>query len=305
MGDKDKIERFLQEVRPGAEIPSSYDYSYDAAEKNLTLKLSVKGLKANMQNNEAAFEGWAIALKFYLKDKVNTVTIDWKRDLAKGEDGYYHFNRFVYRLAKFVQTYSWARAAKTIPCIPSLLYCNIGKKEAADITKYEVDSEGWLECKYVQDHSREYDAMNRQLPVGLFERKVSRDTYYATSGKSAIDIWAIKGHCLSIFELKKPDNNPLGIISELMFYTNVLDDIMSHRIMYEENSNTKKAIQHNIRGFKSLYEAYSTGLINSIEAVFLADKLHGLLSEDLIEFINESARFKDKNISFKHKKYYE
>lgn len=90
-----------------------------------------------------------------------------------------------------------------------------------------------------------------------------------------------------------------------MFYTNVLDDIMSHRIMYEENGKTQNAIRHNKRGFKSLYEAYSTGLINSIEAIFLADELHTLLSEELIEFINDSVRFKDKNISFKYKKYHE
>ena len=147
--------------------------------------------------------------------------------------------------------------------------------------------------------------MNRQLPVGLFERKVSRNTHYTTGGKSAIDIWAIKGHCLSIFELKKRDNNPLGIISELMFYTNVLDDIMSHRIMYEENGKTQNTIRRNIREFRTLHEAYSNGLINSIEAIFLADELHTLLSEDLIKFINESALFKYKNISFKHKKYHE
>ena len=307
MNMKNEILGFLQKVKPGAEIPSSYDYSYDAAEKSLTLKLRVEGLKANMQDNEAAFESWAIALKFYLKDKVNTVIIDWERDLAKGEDGYYHFNRFVYRLAKFVQTYSWARSAKTIPCIPSLLYCNAPSQKADGINNKKADSETGLEGRYVLAHSKDYKAINQQLPVGLFERKISRDTHYTTGGKSAIDIWAItkEGHCLSIFELKKSDNNPLGIISELMFYTNVLDDIMSHRIMYEENGKTQNAIQNNTRGFKSLYEAYSTGSINSIEAIFLADELHMLLSEDLIEFINASARFKYKKISFKHKKCHE
>jgi hypothetical protein len=89
-----------------------------------------------------------------------------------------------------------------------------------------------------------------------------------------------------------------------MFYTNVLDDIMSHRIMYEMNDETQDAMRRNIRGFRTLYEAYSKGLINSIEAIFLADELHMLLSEDLIEFINESARFKYKNISFSYKKYH-
>lgn len=291
----------MQKVKITFDVTSEYEYHYDPKEKNLTLVVSVKGLKANMQDDASAFESWAIVLKYYLKDEVNTITIDWERDLCRGESGYYHYNRFVYRLSKFVQTYSWARSAKNIPVIPDLLYCNVGNGEAAVISKHEIGSEGWLECKYVMEHSCEYDVMNHQFPVGLFDGKVSRETHYTTGYKSAIDIWAIKGNCLSIFELKKADNKLLGIISELMFYTNVLDDILSHRIMYEHNASTQKAIKNDIRGFKMFYEAYSTGKIKSIESVFLADNLHPLISNELIDFINDSPRWHSKNISFKHK----
>ena len=155
-----------------------------------------------MQEDEAAFESWAIALKYYLKEHIDTITIDWERDFTNGEGGILHYHRFVYRLAKFVQTYFWARSAKPIPAIPIMLYCNIGRTEAADITKHSPDSEGWLECKYVMDHSVEYDVIDHQFPVGIFHDKVSRTTHYTTGGKSAIDIWAIKNDCLSVFELK-------------------------------------------------------------------------------------------------------
>lgn len=291
----------LQKIKSTFDIPSKYEYLYDSKEKNLTLVVTVKGLKANMQDDEGAFESWAIVLKYYLKDDVNTITIDWERDLCKGEEGYYHYNRFVYRLSKFVQTYSWARSAKNIPTIPNLLYCNVGDGEAADISKHEKDSEGWLECKYVMEHSNEYDVMNHQFPVGLFDSKVSRATHYTTGQKSALDIWAIKGNNLTVFELKKADNKPLGIISELMFYTNVIDDILSHRIMYEISAKTKKAVKNDIRGFRMFYEAYATGKINSIESVFLADNLHSLINNELIDFINDSPRWRYKKISFKHK----
>ena len=298
---KNYILNLLKKVKPNADIPSTYGYSYNKRTKNLTLLVKVKGLIANMQDDEAAFDSWAIAFKYYLKEDVKTITIDWERDLTEGENGYFHFNRFVYRLAKFVQTYSWAHSAKPIPVIPTTLYCNIGREKAASIDKHSPESEGWLECKYVMDHSMEYDVINHQFPVGIFHEKVSRTTHYTTGGKSAIDIWAIKNDCLSIFELKEPKNKPLGIISELMFYTNILDDILSHRIMYEESKNVEYAVKHDIRGFKKFHEAYEKGTINKIESIFLANNLHPLLSNGLIDFINDSPRWKYKNISYKHK----
>lgn len=291
----------LQKVKPNIDIPSKYEYLYDPKKKNLTIVVKAEGLMANMQDDEGAFDSWAIALKYYLKDEINTITIDWECDLCKNDKGYYHYNRFVYRLSKFIQTYSWTRSAKNIPAIPALLYCNVGIKEAADISEHEIGSEGWIECKYVNEHSIGYDTMNHQFPVGLFDGKVSRNTHYTTGQKSAIDIWAIKENCLSVFELKKPGNKPLGIISELMFYTNVLDDILSHRIMYELNESTNKSVKNDIRGFGMFYEAYSTGKIKSIEAVFLANNLHALISNELIDFINDSPRWHYKNISFIHK----
>lgn len=301
--DEELIKELIKKVMPNADIPSSYGYIYDKEIKNLTLFVKIKGLKANMQFDEAAFESWAIALKYYLKEYIETITIDWERDFSNGEDGFLHYNRFVYRLAKFVQTYSWARSAKPIPAIPTMLYCNVGTKEAASADKHPQGDEGWLECKYVEAHSMDYDVINHQFPVGIFHEKVSRTTHYTTGRKSAIDIWAIKDDCLSIFELKKPENKDLGIISELMFYTNILDDILSHRIMYEEESeNVKDAVKDNIRGFKKFHEVYEKGSINKIESIFLADNRHSLLSDELIDFINDSPRWKYKNISFKHKK---
>lgn len=301
--NKKLIKELLTKVMPNADIPSSYGYIYDKEIKNLTLLVKIKGLKANMQDDEASFDSWAIALKYHLREYIETITIDWERDFSNGEDGILHYNRFVYRLAKFVQTYSWAHSAKPIPVIPTTLYCNIGREKAASIDKHSPESEGWLECKYVMDHSMEYDVINHQFPVGIFHEKVSRTTHYTTGGKSAIDIWAIKNDCLSIFELKEPKNKPLGIISELMFYTNILDDILSHRIMYEEESkNVKLAVEGDIRGFKKFHEVYEKGSINKIESIFLADNLHPLLSDELIDFINDSPRWKYKNISFKHEK---
>ena len=279
------------------DLPKCYIYDLDTDHKNLTLTLSEKGLRANMQDNESAFESWALVLRFYLKDIIETVTIDWDDSSINNEENL-HFNRFVYRLTRFVQSYDWVLSKKAIPQMPSILVCNCPNGEAANASKHIKWSEGWIECEYVEKYKKEYEVMNHQLPVGIFHDKVSRTTHYTTGQKSAIDIWSIKDGELSIFELKKPDNNVLGIISELMFYTNIIHDIMSHRIQFQKDAKMQKAINKNYRGFRDFYDAYQNGTIKKINAVLLAKSFHSLIKPELLEFINESARFKYCRISF-------
>ena len=289
---KDKLET--------KELPKYYSYYLDKRRKNLTLSLSKKGLRANMQDNESAFESWAFVLKYYLKDIINTITIDWDDSLINNEENL-HYNRFVYRITRFIQSYDWVLSKKAIPQIPSILVCNFPDCEAADASKHKEGSEGWIECKYVEKYRTEYEVMNHQLPVGIFRDKVSRTTHYTTGQKSAIDIWSIKADELSIYELKKPNNNVLGIISELMFYTNIIHDIMSHRIQFQKNTKMQKAIKENYRGFGNFYYAYKNGTIKKINAILLAKSFHPLIKPELLDFINESARLKYCKISFSMK----
>ncbi len=90
----------------------------------------------------------------------------------------------------------------------------------------------------------------------------------------------------------------MGIISELMFYTNIIHDIMSHRIQFQKDAKMQKAINENYRGFGDFYDAYKNGTIQKINAVLLAKSFHPLIKPELLDFINESARFRYCRISF-------
>lgn len=298
----DELKELLSKKVPGSDLPQNYGYQLDKDNKVLTMTVLKRGLTSNMQDNEAAFESWAIALKYYLSDIIERVIIDWEEDIVRPQKGYMHYNRFLYRLTKFVQNYYWAEAAKSIPSIPRVIACNVPSKEAAQIINHVVNSEGWLECKYVNDNRDRFDCIDHQFPVGLFDTKVSRNTHFTTGNKSAIDIWSVKDNCLSVYELKIPTNQPLGIISELMFYTNVVSDLMAHRIIFEDSQNTKVAIRRNFRSFDVFYDLYSSQSVERIEAVMLADKLHLLLTPDLIQFINDSGGWGDNNIHFSWEK---
>ena len=274
------------------DLPLGYDYSI--SNKTLILKMDSDGICENMQKDISAFESWAIVLKHYCSKIINDVAIDWKEPKEKNE----HFNRFIYRITRFVQTYSWAKSNKQIPVMPSLLCCSAPNDETAPKEAYKEDSEDWLENDFVEKNALKYDAINHQLPVGLFDGNATGNTRFTPGRNSQIDIWGVKGDEFFVFELKRPGNKPLGIISELMFYANVISDLLNHNILVDEKKAIR-AIKNKFRGFDKFYEVYCGNKnISKINAVFLADELHSLITKEILDEINDSVRLRRLHITF-------
>lgn len=76
---------------------------------------------------------------------------------------------------------------------------------------------------------------------------------------------------MKIYELKAKGNNKVGIISELLYYTNMMSDILNGRFYFESNSK-------DFRGVETLKK--SIGKIKYLKGVFLTDTLHPLISEN-------------------------
>lgn len=262
----------------------------------LTIKICKDGLKSNMQNNVAAFESWAIALKYHLSEEIEKVIIDWDMPVAFTSKERLHYNRFLYRLRRFTETYSWISSAKLIEALPTCLVCNFPNGEASPQSAYSKGREGWLECQYVEEKKSNFEMMARQLPVGLFQGKIFEDTRFTTDG--ALDIWALQKDELFIYELKTASNCPLGILSELIFYTNVVNDLLCHKINYLPSKMLEKS--KDFRGFRKFYELYEKRSIQQINAVFLSKNLHPLITDGLIEFINESEKLTKSRIHFSY-----
>lgn len=74
--------------------------------------------------------------------------------------------------------------------------------------------------------------VQRQLPIGLFDRSVSGRTHHTPGGKSQVDLWALSedGQTLHLFELKAPGNEPLGIVPEALYYGRILEEVARGRI---------------------------------------------------------------------------
>lgn len=63
-----------------------------------------------------------------------------------------------------------------------------------------------------------------QLPVGLFQGKVSAPTAWTPGGGCAADMWTVThdGRDLHLFEVKLRGNEPLGVLPEAFYYTRLL-----------------------------------------------------------------------------------
>lgn len=274
---------------------------------DLYITMTSKGLTSNMQDDCAAFEGWAILLKYWLSQHINLVYIKFspvtKENYTRAE--YMHYQRFLYRLHNFVTTYKWARYVSDYSIDQ---YSTKGYVLNTPGSKSDVEEashkEAQFERKLVENKPPHLCINDHQLPVGVFDSTVESSKQIMNSG--AIDLWGIDGSVLNVYELKIASNKSVGIISELFFYVNIMNDLMKHRINYEDKK------YDNIRSFSILYDAYLKYNVSSIKGVFLTPSLHPLffggykreplerasIIISLLEFINDSERLKAENIKF-------
>ena len=272
---------------------------------DLHLRMTKKGLMlSNMQDDCAAFEGWAILLKFWLPKFINNVyihfsPIDVNDEAAKSM----HYQRFLYRLARFVATYSWAKCTSYPVSAYSTAGFVLNTPGNGSGVKKATHKEAQFERELVKTKPSNLCITNHQLPVGVFKDKVEKATQIMNSG--AIDLWGIDKDVLNIYELKIDKNKKVGIITELFFYVNIMNDLMKHRINYEMKQ------YENIRSFEEIYNAYKNRSISRINGVFLTPTLHPLFTGGskcslnkastllrLLDFINDSERLNSEHIKF-------
>ena len=111
---------------------------------------------------------------------------------------------------------------------------------------------------------------NHQLPMGLFDGTVSKATAITPGGASQADLWRIDHDKFYVYELKdciNSDNTHVGIITELMFYANVLYRLfITHDIQYPLttfNTRSKQTSSAQIKE-KKLQEGLNLFLMPSI-----------------------------------------
>lgn len=309
-----KKEEILTQLRKYAsnkrlQFPEALDI--ESNDGILSITMTTKGLQENMQENPSAFEGWAIAIKAIIPELAEEVVIKWKGTGLEQGTAYNHYRRFLYRVLRFKDSYNWAsynalddKARKDITEISSEISNWVVNYPDSESQKEASKAEATIERQLKTHLSKHLKYVDHQLPMGLFHSYKSAANERTPRQGSQIDLWSISEDTFTVFELKNDDNRKVGIISELMFYVNVVKDLSEGKLRFDHNAS-----KSDYRSFKTVYEAFHSNLIHNVEGVFLTNELHSMLKfggTNLFSILNNNKRdIKYKQMGFKISEIYE
>ena len=295
----DKILLELRKICKYAKFPlkrkdsKSYNLAVRGEIKGeIEMKMSAKAVCSNMQDDMVAFEAWCLIL---IGNKIaKTIKLKW--DVP---DNNLNYNRFLFRVNYFIQLFDWVTIEDSVNIqeitkFKKAYYKNkliINEPSDRQIDEIEKDdnslnTEAQLE-KYIVENgveaiSKQIDLnlqnLNRQLPVGLFKENVKKDNSVFTGGKSAIDIFGVDydKKTIAIFELKCSKNEKVGILSELLFYTMFIIEMLQQNFVFADT------------GTKNKNRRIQVDKIERLKACFLVEKLHVLLDNNIIDLLNQA-----------------
>lgn len=294
--NKDKILIELKKASGNKNVKLPRDIKVSVNNNLLTLFLKEDKIIKNLQEDNSSFEAWAIILKRWIHE-IENVEIVWetpKLNNTENNKEQQHYRRFLYRIKNFEKSYSWVYIAdrnsienkifeKTnlILNIPSARKKNILEKNL-NLKRKEIDdySESQLEKLIMSDEKilkNFYEIFKikepeNQLPVGVFDGQLKKENKFFTGGKSAIDIWGFnKENEFCLFELKKYNNKKVGVISEMLFYSWIMNDIRLNEITFNHQKHEKlKPIIHS----------------KIINCYLLARRSHPLIDDQIFKMMN-------------------
>jgi len=225
--------------RRSIKLPSGISFVGEGEE--VQLFLSAESVMANMQSNAAAFEGWCLALRRWCEVEV---VLQWTPPPAATASHQQHYERFLYRAARFQSLFDWFRIEESLYAVEvgaaralghTPLFLNVGgargpEQKSTPEDKAERALELWLlkSSDFAAHYGFANGARDRHLPVGLFsENPPSRRSQIFPGGQASIDLVCLDDDTLWLFELKAKKNIPVGTVTELFFYTSVIRDALS------------------------------------------------------------------------------
>ena len=265
----------------------------DSKDDIVTISLEGKKIvEDNMQAIGNAFEGWAIVARVCFEKKVMLLVNGISYFPKDGFIGHGHYSRFIYRIMKFKDQYEWFEVDKSLEkeierfeefTENNTLVNNSPTKEA-EVT-YRLD-ENCVEKKLAEDGILRSVLGNNpnigtgkvycQLPVGLFRKEKSKDTSVFTYGHSAIDLWNKNDDTINVVELKY-NNNMIGIVTEIFFYSNYVLDLVSDEGLFSI------AEGKDCRGYSVLKKG-----ITRVNGIMLANGYHPCVNNGTLKVLNDN-----------------
>lgn len=238
-------ERFRNGTGQAIRAPESRHILLSGTDDHLIIRLDDQAAnESNMQESAGAFDAWLLAVRHWLGVRRFEIDLVGTTELRPGHGG-----RTWYRLLtlkrllgdelRFGPSLSQALAAwaeVTEIClnvadkgrdskIPTMLLSE-SDYELALCYDPRLSAELAQGFGLQQSRAGEHWKLCRQFPVGMFDRDPYQGAWrkIGTKGKSAIDLVGLStDNVFHLFELKKPKAIAIGALSELLFYTSLLN----------------------------------------------------------------------------------
>lgn len=278
------------------EFPGLSEIRISGTRECATLTMTAKGLNSNMQSDASAAEPWALTLLLHCGAKTVEIGVE-KTEAGKGSP---HYQRFLYRLYRLTELFpedirvepslradmnpegnilrflNQPGKNRRSPDPQSKTLLAMRLKENSRVSESLIEKALETSNKFRAHFCLE--KVTRQWPVGLFRSAVKDANRIFSGGKSAIDLIAVCGETLSIFELKKEGNRKAGAVSELFFYANVMRDATGRSPLFKFDSKAPNR--------KCEVSPAHIGQCSKIRAILLAPDFHPLIPS-LLEKLNE------------------
>jgi hypothetical protein len=271
---------------------------------DVIIEMSTKGLTGNMQTDTSAFEGWCFVLLRWTKH-YRKICLKWSEPRTTSS---LHYQRFLFRVDHMLKRYDWFNIVddsneflnkSIIKTSKEKLVLSAPNNECKKQNQIDIYSPHMSEVKleahiygkpnFLKDLLK-MDVIYRQFPVGVFRNKKSAETRIFPSGGAAIDLWGVNREekQLFIFELKNSKNIKVGAISELFFYTVLLQDLIKESPIFYQVFPKK---YFNDRGTEVDFKSISD--MTSISAYLLAPALNRLIDHKVIKLMNDRKSLED------------
>lgn len=283
---------------PGVRLPGGFRFSGEGDALTMAFRtaegLGLGDAPCNMQEDAAAFEGWALALYVHCLHGAGTVRLEGPEGLLTDAEALYteypHYSRFLYRALRFSQVCGrWfrlsgglrARAERFGGFLERGVFTNNLPSGPAGV---KGTLESAVESRFAETGSPlaarlGCGALYRQLPVGLFRGSVAAKNRIFTGGTSAIDLWGLSGDTLTVLELKA-ENKMVGAVTELFFYANYVYDLF-----VKPGGGFRPNPGHGARGYDALRTASEAGTLKRVRGCLLLDQesCHPLVTAALLK----------------------
>ena len=299
--DNSAVLNELKEASGNNRIRIPSQISFDLNDKVCNIHMTADTVCENCQSDYAAFDGWALVLRAWLGC---SISFSWDTLTSRTEVQERHYQRFLYRLIHLSSAVDWFTIKKGCRSLLSasevlnhngsnkkrlgFFVVNVpiqGRDKKIDLRSRPLErlTEEELEMLFYNKPKRLFLAAGineqserlRQIPIGVFEGRLSNATRVFTGGTSMIDLGAIDKKTLALFELKRPSNIKVGAISELLLYAHIMRDVQTGIFRYPEDHSS--GIENKI------------SRSNRIKAFILASRLHPLLdNRDIFKVLDDA-----------------